>query len=120
MTTIAPGCSAFQPRSGSAVIESARLQPASRSGIRTFLSGERIEAVSAMKWTPQNTITSGSVVAGEREVPRRCPRRAGEGGVRLHRERADLLAERSDLRRSEFRGNSGLDRRELLHEPFLS
>ena len=74
MTTIAPGCSAFQPRSWSAVIESARLQPASRSGIRTFFSGERIEAVSAMKWTPQKTIASASVAAAARESPRLSPR----------------------------------------------
>ena len=39
MTTIAPGCCAFQARSWSAVIESDSEQPASRSGIRTFLSG---------------------------------------------------------------------------------
>ena len=41
MTTIAPGCSAFQARSWSAVIESDSEQPASRSGIRTFLSGRQ-------------------------------------------------------------------------------
>ena len=38
------------------MIESASEQPASGSGIRTVLSGERIEAVSAMKCTPQNAI----------------------------------------------------------------
>ena len=64
ITTIAPGCSAFQARSSSAVIESASEQPASRSGSSTVLSGHRIEAVSAMKWTPQKTITSASGVGG--------------------------------------------------------
>ena len=37
---------------------SASEQPASRSGTTTILSGFRIFAVSAMKWTPQNTMTS--------------------------------------------------------------
>ena len=74
MTTTAPGCSAFQARSWSAVIESARLQPASRSGIRTVFSGERIEAVSAMKWTPQKAIASASEAAASRESPSESPR----------------------------------------------
>ena len=73
MTTTAPGCSAFHVRSSSAVIESASEQPASRSGISTVLSGERIEAVSAMKCTPQNTIASASVLAAWRESPRESP-----------------------------------------------
>ena len=73
MTTTAPGCSAFQARSWSASIESASEQPASRSGISTFLSGERIEAVSAMKWTPQKAITSASVSAAWRERPSESP-----------------------------------------------
>ncbi len=38
-------------------------QPAVRSGSSTSLSGFRILAVSAMKWTPQKTITSASVFA---------------------------------------------------------
>src|SRR3546814_6178421 len=41
-----------------AVIESASEQPAPASGSSTVLSGFRIFAVSAMKWTPQSTITS--------------------------------------------------------------
>ncbi len=40
------------------VIESASEQPASGSGIRTVFSGQRIEAVSAMKCTPQKTMTA--------------------------------------------------------------
>jgi hypothetical protein len=55
------------------VIESEREQPASGSGMRTRFSGERIEAVSAMKWTPQKTITSASVLAAWRERPRESP-----------------------------------------------
>ena len=48
-TTTAPGCSAFQARSWSAVIVSASEQPAFASGTSTVLSGARILAVSAMK-----------------------------------------------------------------------
>ena len=73
ITTIAPGCSAFQARSWSAVIESASEQPASRSGSSTVLSGERIDAVSAMKWTPQKAITSESVSAARRDSPSESP-----------------------------------------------
>ena len=40
--------------------------------------------------------------------------------VALRGERADLLAELGDLLRRELRCERGLDRRELLHEPFLS
>ncbi len=40
--------------------------------------------------------------------------------VALLRERAHFLAEGRDLLRSELRAEVGLDRRELLHEPFLS
>ncbi len=63
MTTTAPGCSAFQARSWSALIDSDSEQPAPRSAISTVLSGQRTEAVSAMKWTPQNSITEASVFA---------------------------------------------------------
>ena len=73
MTTIAPGCSAFQARSWSALIDSDSEQPAPRSAISTVLSGQRIEAVSAMKWTPQNSITSESVFAAWRERPSESP-----------------------------------------------
>ena len=73
MTTKAPGCSAFHWRSWSAVIDSDSEQPASGSAISTVFSGERIEAVSAMKWTPQNAITSASVAAASRERPSESP-----------------------------------------------
>ena len=56
-TTAAPGCSAFQTRSWAAVMLSASEQPAPASGISTVRSGERIFAVSAMKYTPHSTIT---------------------------------------------------------------
>ena len=88
------------------VIDSESEQPASGSGIRTVLSGERIEAVSAMKWTPQNAITSASVA---RRLARELQRVAGEvgdvlelgqlvvvgedDGVALGGERPDLVAE---------------------------
>ena len=42
---------------------SASEQPASRSGTTTILSGFKIFAVSAMKCTPQNAITSALVDA---------------------------------------------------------
>ena len=72
-TTIAPGFSAFHVRSWSAVIDDASEQPASGSGISTVFSGERILAVSAMKWTPQKTIASASVAAAWRERPSESP-----------------------------------------------
>ena len=64
---------AFQARSSSAVMESASEQPASRSGSKTSLSGERIDAVSAMKWTPQKAIVSASASAAWRESPSESP-----------------------------------------------
>ena len=45
------------------MIESDSEQPASGSGISTVLVGERIDAVSAMKWTPQKAIVACSVRA---------------------------------------------------------
>jgi hypothetical protein len=54
-------------------MESAREQPASRSGMRTVLSGERMEAVSAMKCTPQNAMIDCSVRAACWESPRESP-----------------------------------------------
>ena len=72
-TTTAPGCSAFQARSSSAVIDDASEQPASGSGISTVFSGQTIAAVSAMKWTPQKTIASASVAAAWRESPSESP-----------------------------------------------
>jgi hypothetical protein len=55
------------------VIDSESEQPAPRSGISTVLPGERTEAVSAMKCTPQNTITEASVDAACRESPSESP-----------------------------------------------
>ena len=114
MTTIAPGWSAFQARSWSAVIESAREQPAFRSGSSTVLPGLRIEAVSAMKWTPQKAITSASVAAAWRERPERVAHEVGhvldlghlvvvgeDDGVALLGERAHLVLEAGDLVRVE-------------------
>ena len=73
ITTSAPGCLAFHARSCSAVIESASEQPASMSGSSTVFSGDRIDAVSAMKCTPQNAITSASVAAACCERPSESP-----------------------------------------------
>ena len=55
------------------MIEAASEQPASRSGMRTVFSGERIAAVSAMKWTPQNAIVAASVAAPSRARPSESP-----------------------------------------------
>jgi hypothetical protein len=68
-----PGNSAFQRRTSSAVIVAASEQPARRSGRSTRLAGERIAAVSAMKWTPANTITLAGVRAAWRERPSESP-----------------------------------------------
>ena len=73
MTTSAPGCLAFHARSCSAVIESASEQPASMSGSSTVFSGDSTDAVSAMKCTPQNAITSASVSAACCERPSESP-----------------------------------------------
>ena len=55
------------------MIDAASEQPASRSGMSTVFSGERIAAVSAMKCTPQKTIASASVLAASRESPSESP-----------------------------------------------
>jgi hypothetical protein len=52
---------------------SASEQPALASGIRTVLSGLRILAVSAMKWTPQNTMVEASTLAAMRDRPSESP-----------------------------------------------
>jgi hypothetical protein len=56
-----PGYLACQARNLSAGQPEASEQPALRSGMITLRVGFRIFAVSAMKCTPQNTITSASV-----------------------------------------------------------
>src|ERR1700730_16705823 len=61
--TTAPGNRAFQARNSSAVTDAASEQPARRSGSSTVLSGHKIAAVSAMKCTPQKTISSLLVAA---------------------------------------------------------
>ncbi|MNL25777.1 hypothetical protein D3C87_1472700 [compost metagenome] len=64
---------AWRPSAGQL---SARLQPAERSGKRTVLAGLRILAVSAMKWTPANTITSASVFSAAWASARLSPRKS--------------------------------------------
>src|SRR3954454_6818978 len=73
ITTIAPGCCAFQARNCSALIESASEQPAPMSGSSTVFSGESTDAVSAMKCTPQNAMTGASVAAACWERPSESP-----------------------------------------------
>jgi len=77
VTTGTPGAR-LQGRKVRAVTMSAMGQPASSRGSRTVLSGERMAADSAMKWTPQKTMTSASVRAASKESPgsRRCCRRS--------------------------------------------
>ena len=60
-------------RTSSAVIASAKVQPAPISGIRTFLDGFMIFEVSAMKCTPAMTMMSASVFAAERASARESP-----------------------------------------------
>ena len=110
MTTIAPGCLAFQARSCSAVMLSASEQPASVSGSSTVFSGDRIEAVSAMKCTPQNAITSLGGRGGLLGEPERVADVVGhvldlgqlvvvgeDHGAALGRERADLVLHGRDV-----------------------
>jgi len=54
-------------------MESASEQPAASSGMRTVLSGERILAVSAMKWTPQKMMVDCSASAAMRDRARESP-----------------------------------------------
>ena len=130
MTTTASGLwRDFQLRSSPAVIESDSEQPASRSGISTVFSGERIEAVSAMKWTPQKAITEAS---GGGRLAREAERVADEVGdvldlghlvvvgedhrVALGGQGADLLARSLDLLRREVEHRDRLvDGRKLSH-----
>src|SRR5262249_26955869 len=53
-----PGYRCRSNRISAAVIDAASEHPAWGSGISTVFSGDRIFAVSAMKWTPASTITS--------------------------------------------------------------
>jgi len=55
------------------VIELASEQPAPGSGMSTVLSGQRMAAVSAMKWTPQKTMAEASTAAASRERPSESP-----------------------------------------------
>ena len=110
ITTTAPGCLAFHARSCGAVIESASEQPASGSGSRTVFSGHRIEAVSAMKWTPQNAIASASERGGPLREAERVADVVGDlldlgqlvvvgedDGAALGGERAYLVLQRGDV-----------------------
>ncbi len=74
VTTAASGCSALRRFSAVAVTKSAMGHPARRSGMSTVFRGDRILAVSAMKWTPQKTMTSASVAAASCESPSESPR----------------------------------------------
>ena len=71
----------MRARSPSAVTMLAIGQPARGSGIRTVFCGERMCAVSAMKWTPQKRMTLCGVAAA---LPRELERVADEVGGVLH------------------------------------
>jgi hypothetical protein len=62
--------SAWSP---SASTMSAMGHPARMSGMMTGRSGARIAAVSAMKWTPQNTIMRALEAAACRDKPSESP-----------------------------------------------
>ena len=81
MTTMAPGWRARRALTSSGVIMSDMGQPARRSGTTTVLSGERTLAVSAMKWTPQKTITGCSVRAAYRESSRESPTKSATSWI---------------------------------------
>jgi len=63
------------------VIDSAREQPARRSGISTVRWGERILAVSAMKWTPQKTIVDASASAARRDSSSESPTKSATSWI---------------------------------------
>ena len=56
--TTASECFSFHSRNCLTSIVSAKEHPASKSGINTFLLGAKIDAVSAIKFTPQKIIKS--------------------------------------------------------------
>ena len=98
------------------MIESASEQPASGSGSRTVFSGHRIEAVSAMKCTPQNAITSASEARGPLREAERVADVVGhlldlghlvvvgeDHGVALGGERAHLVLQGGDVVAGESR-----------------
>ena len=72
-TEIASGCSFFHFCNCDNVIESDNEQPASKSGIKTFLSGLIMAAVSAIKCTPQNKIVLCLVFAACLARPNESP-----------------------------------------------
>src|SRR5579862_3889300 len=63
VTTGTPGYFSRSRRTSAPVIDSAREQPARKSGTSTVLLGLTSLAVSAMKCTPHSTMTSASVLA---------------------------------------------------------
>src|SRR3546814_6292950 len=65
MITVWFGCCSLKTLNSSGGQVSAREQPAFRSGNNTFFFGDRIFAVSAIKCTPANTITSALVFRSE-------------------------------------------------------
>ena len=96
--------------------------------MRTFLPGDRIDAVSAMKWTPQKTITSASVSAASSREPERVAHEVGhvldlghlvvvgeDHGVALGGERANLLRQPPDDIRGEGLRWRCLECRQLMH-----
>ncbi len=64
---------AFHWRSCRAVMVSASEQPALGSGVSTVRSGARILAVSAMKYTPANTMTRAVLAAASRDSASESP-----------------------------------------------
>lgn len=63
------------------MIEAAREQPASGSGCKTVFSGARMAAVSAMKATPQKTITAASVAAAWRDSSSESPTKSARSWI---------------------------------------
>src|SRR5690606_21011229 len=72
--TTCPGYLSLNALNKAAGALSAREHPAWRSGKRTFFSGQRILAVSAIKWTPAKPMISASVPAAFCDRPRLSPK----------------------------------------------
>src|SRR5687768_7493231 len=72
-TTTASGCISLNFLKSGAGHESASEQPAFKSGNTTFLCGDNILAVSAIKCTPANAMISASVEAACCDNPKLSP-----------------------------------------------
>jgi hypothetical protein len=80
-TTTCPGRSSINRRKSSGGQLSASEHPASKSGNTTIFSEFKTLAVSAIKWTPQKTITSASVPCACLANPRESPTKSARSWI---------------------------------------